>query len=439
MKQRILLPVLILLLLAATHTAVFLVARTGQGSDAEVREISYLPPAKSPGRATGTTAHPSSTAFTRMLRELEQSGMSRGDFELAREALFREWIRRDLRSVLDLLYGPQTSTRYSHSNLSPTLDDELAKEVARQPREVWGWIASRRYGMEGQEFCQRWLWYLIQSGQTDIAMECLSQDLHFLTQYAIERLSDHVPAAQLPRLRELTARVAGQEEDMDGMSWPEDYARRMAVEAALDPMPFLATEQSPRLRNAFTREWAGLELHYLPATTAAERVRALPEDVRGAAVLALADQGRPGGLSATAALINAVEAAGLLGDPAGDAARNFASAAISSSLMEPTDRVSDYLRAVQAIRAAPLRYLALEEMGVFCRGDDGESPFECMSVLPPGPDRDAFLRSPATSPTLDPAQREKILAAISDPVLAAELRRQVEGMLEKASQRREGE
>jgi DNA-binding transcriptional ArsR family regulator len=168
-------------------------------------------------------------------------------------------------------------------------------------------------------------------------------------------------------------------------------------------------------------------------------VRTLPEDVRGAALSALADHGRPGGLSATAALINAVEAASLLGDPAGDAARNFASAAISSSLMEPTDRVSDYLRAVQAIRATPLRYLALEEMGVLCRGDDGESPIECMSVLPPGPERDAFLRSPATSLTLDPAEREQLLAAISDPALAAELRRKVEDMLEKTRERRESE
>ena len=437
MKRRTLLT--FLLLLAATHTLVFLIARGGQGRDPEVRGTSYLPPAKSPGRATGTTTPATSAAFTRMLHELEQSGMPRGDFELAREALFREWIRRDLRTVLDLLYGPQTVTRYSYSNLSHILDDELAEEVSRQPREVWGWIASRRYGMQGQEFCRSWLWCLIQSGQAEIAMECLSQDLHFATQEAMGLLSDRVPAAQIPRLRELITLVAGQEQDMGSVSWPRDYARRMAVEAALDPMPFLATEQLPHLRSAFTREWAGLELHYLPATTAAERVRALPEDVRGEALSALADHGRPGGLSATAALINAVEAGGLLGDPAGDAARKFASAAISSSLMEPTDRVSDYLRAVQAIRAAPLRYLALEEMGVFCLGDDGESPSECMSVLPPGPERDAFLRRPATSPALDPAEREQLLAAISDPALAAELRRQVEGMLEKNRQRRVSE
>lgn len=426
-----------LLLLAGTHTAVFLLARD-KGMHDQLRETSYFLPAKSADRPAMTRAGgDGSTTFTRMLRELEQSGMSRRDFELAREALFREWLHRDLHTVLDLLYGPLTADRYSHSNLRKILEKELHEEISRQPREVWGWIAGRRYGTEGRELCECWLKALMGSGQADVAMECLAQDLHFLGSGEISRLSDDAPAALLPQLRELCALKTGElpaEENMRGL---KEYSWRMAEEAGRDPLPFLATEKSPELRKEFIKNWTSRELACLPTAAAVAGVLALPEDVRGDAVHELANTEREDGFRSAVEFINAVDGAGLLGDPASEDAREIASATINESYMYDAESLNDSIRDLLAIRAAPLRQVALEEMAVSCLREGAESALGYMNLIPAGPDRDVFLKRVATSWKIDPAVQEQIIAAVGDPAVVAEIRKEAKENLEHEKEEEE--
>lgn len=428
MKSRPALIASALLLLAGTHAGVYLLARgtggAGEGN-AELRETSYLP-AKSADRGRNPSSPGGNgSSFRRLLRGLEQSGMPRADFEQARLALFREWIRRDLRGAMEFLFDPAAGGRYDGLRLE--LRAELEAEITREPREVWDWITTRRFGTKSRDAYTLWQDILIRAGQADVLLECVAGDRHFTSEGLVQQLCGRLPAARLAELRVLLDKAGGRN-GLEFYRWSQPYAQRMAAEAGRDPMPFLAAEPDEKIRAQFLKEWADRELRYMPDAEAVAAVVALPEEAdRGAAVRDLLSlRAGSGGPSGFAAMLNALEAQGLLGDPESEEALALCNSALMSTEHGRLTTVPDAYRALQGIRAEPLRHLALRELGDVHQSD-GEVPYlECLASFPAGPDRDAFLLGIATSVLTEPAFRKKLLEAISDPLAAAEVRAVVE-------------
>ena len=429
-RRTVILPCL--LLLVATHGAVFLLARSGMGlpDDAgEVRDASYPAPAKSADRDPAGTATGSS--FARRLRELEDSTLQRHDFELAREALFREWILRDLRGVMDQLYGPEH--RKGYRDLAEALSAELAAEIVRQPQAVWDWLSTRRFGTGGPQVFSLWCEALARAGETDFLLDCLQADPLFTDDDTISRLCAKIPAgdaAQLAKLRKLVGSLS---------PWAagraaESYAERMAKEAGLDPVPFLSAEPDEKIRGQFLEEWAWVELAHLPVAEQVKAIAALPEPYRAEGADSMVHHSR-GDTKAAVALINAMDAGGLLGDPAGDAARELAKSALNWVMEDSFTTALDSVHALQEIHADPLRRQALENFGSLFDHRAPAPMQDCVEALPEGADRDAFISGVVWRAKMSPEAREELLDAIQDPQVAAEARGKVKEILDQEAKR----
>lgn len=422
-SPRVIIPA-VLLLLAATHSAVFLLARGSTGTPGgagEVRDASYLAPAKSADRGSGGDPL-SGSSFARRLRELEESTLSRPDFELARDAHLREWIRRDLRGAMDLLYGTEHRKRYE--SLARSLHAELAAEIARQPRAVWDWLATRRYGSGGSEVFTLWSRALAAAGQTDVLLECAAQPgaPRLMDRDTVSMLCEKIPpgaAAQLAALRQWIA-PPGRSSEVRGPA--ADYARRMAEDAGANPLPFLASEPDEHMRTIFLEKWEIHALGDLPVAQQAQRLAALPQEYRAAAADAMVHYTR-GDTSAAVELINALDTAGLLGDPAGETARALADSALGWVMEDGSTTTLDSVHALQAIRADPLRRDALRDLGLLYNHRAPAPLQDCVDAVPAGPDRDAFLSGVVAHAEMSDEVRAQMLAAIQDPQVAAETRK----------------
>lgn len=440
---RVLIP-LSLLLLAATHAAVFLLARASTdapGGADDLRDSSYFLPTKVSDRSTNERQQGDSGAFTRRLRELEETKLPRRDFELAREALLREWISRDLRGSMVLLYGPEHRQRYAP--LAKTLQAELAAEVARQPRAVWDWLVSRIFGSGGPEVFELWSRSLASTGQTDTLLECVGQPgaPRFMDRDTITQLCASIPpgaAEQLASLRKWV--VPPRNSEVDGPA--ADYARRMAEEAAADPLPFLTAEPDEMMRSIFLEKWERQELGSLPVAQQVQRIAALPQEFHAAAADAMVHHAR-GDTIAAVELINAMEAAGLMGNPAGETAQALAKSTLNWVTEDGFTTALESIRRLQAIRAEPLRRQALHDFGSLYSHRAPSPIQDCVASLPTGPDRDAFISGVVARDNFPPETRAELLAAIEDPQIAAQARHNVEEFYQRQQQeekqRREGQ
>lgn len=417
-----------LLLLASTHAAVFLLARaiTGAPDGAEdPRESSNLLPTKASDRSSDEGLQGSSGSYARRLRELEESKLPRRDFELAREALFREWIARDLHGAMSLLYGPEHRRRYE--SLAEALHPELTAEIARQPRAVWDRLAARRFGSGVREVFDVWSKTLATAGQTDVLLECLAQPgaPRFMDRDTITLLCASIPpgaSAQLAALRKWIDPPLRSSE-VEGPA--ADYARRMAEEAGADPLPFLTTEPDEMLRSVFLEKWEQHELGALPVDKQVERIAALPQEFHAAAADAMVHHER-GDTIAAVKLINALEAAGLMGDPAGEVAQALAKSALNWVIEDEFTTSLESIQRLQAIRPDPLRRKALRDFGSLYRHRAPSPIQDCIAALPAGPDRDAFISGVVARADFPQETRARMLAAIEDPQVAEGARREVE-------------
>jgi len=417
-----------LLLLAATHATVFLLARTATGSPGaaeELRDSSYILPTKASDRGTGEGAQLKSGAFVRQLRELEESKLSRRDFELAREALFREWISRDVRGAMAMLYGPEHRQRYE--SLAESLHEELTAEIARQPRAVWDLLASRFFGSGSTKVFELWSKTLVFAGHTDILLECMGQSgtTRLMNRDTIALLCANIPPGDTAQLAALRKWIEPPDRSSEVNGPPADYARRMAEEAGADPLPFLTSEPDEMLRAIFLEKWEIHELGGLPVAKQVERLAALPQEFHAAAADAMVHRER-GDTIVAVELINAMEAAGLMGDPSGETAQALAKSALNWVTEDSFTTALDSVERLQAIRADPLRRQALRDFGsLYDRR--AQSPIEdCIAALPAGPDRDAFISGVVARADFPEETRDQLLNAIEDPQLAEQAHRDVE-------------
>lgn len=435
-----------LLLLAATHAAVFLLARaitvTPDGAE-DPRESSDLLPTKASDRSTDKGLQGNNGSFTLRLRDLEESELLRRDFELAREALFREWIARDLHGAMSLLYGPEHGRRYE--SLAEALHPELTAEIARQPRAVWDRLATRRFGSGGREVFDLLSKTLATAGKTDVLLEFLGQPgaPRFMDRDTITLLCASIPPGATAQLAALRKWIDPPTRSSEVQGPAADYARRMAEEAGADPLPFLTTEPDEMLRSVFLEKWEQYELGALPVAGQVERIAALPKEFHAAAADAMVHHER-GDTIAAVNLINALEGAGLMGDPAGEAAQALSKSALGWVVEDGFTTALESIQRLQAIRADPLRREALRDFGSLF-SHRAPSPVEdCMAALPAGPDRDAFISGVVVRADFPQETRTRMLAAIVDPQVAEEARRAVEELYqgekeEEVRRRKNGE
>jgi hypothetical protein len=135
------------------------------------------------------------------------------------------------------------------------------------------------------------------------------------------------------------------------------------------------------------------------------------------------------------ALINAMDASGLLGDPAGDAARELAKSALNWVMEDSFTTALDSVHALQEIHADPLRRQALENFGSLFDHRAPAPMQDCVEALPEGADRDAFISGVVWRAKMSPEAREELLDAIQDPQVAAEARGKVKEILDQEAKR----
>ncbi|MCW1883687.1 hypothetical protein OKA04_03040 [Luteolibacter flavescens] len=359
------------------------------------------------------------------MRELEETTLPRRDFELARQALFREWIRRDLRGAMIQLYGPMHRERYE--SLALTLETEVVEEIARQPRAVWDWLTSHHFGSSGPKVFDLWSKTLIKAGHTDILLECLDQPgaPNFRDRKIISDLCAAIPPGATEQLAMLRKWIEIPEHSSEARGPAADFAERMAEEAGEDPLPFLRSEPDDVLRSIFLEKWESQELGHLPVDEQVQRLAALPEEFRAAAADAMVHHSR-GDTTAAVKLINSMDAAGLMGDPAGETARVLAKSALDWVIEDEFTTALESVQRLQAIRAEPLRQQALRNFGSLFDHRAPSPVQDCVAALPPGPDRDAFIRGVIIHTDFTPEVREQLLSAIEDPQTAAQARQNLE-------------
>lgn len=324
--------------------------------------------------------------FERRLRELEDSQLSAADFSIAKRELFRDWIRHDLQSALDLFFAMKNERHHAFSPAE--LDEELAEAMTMQPRAVWDWIAQRRWGSQTPEVFEKWSRTMIKDGQIDLVLELLPGAPSFTRSKLVESLCPKATPAQLAKLREY---LTGMGDSSGRQAMLTAYAARMVEAAGDDSATLLATEKDPAVRSQLATEWAKRELRHLPVDQAVPALLEVPAEVREDALLELGKSPRTGGFPAAVGVLDSLAAAGLLADPSSP----FVGKMIEQTLAAAGDigwLDADSVREIAAISRPDLRHLALETLGrTMVERGPRDGLLKSAGAIPAGPDRDAFL------------------------------------------------
>lgn len=441
-RQRLLLP--LVLLLVASHCALFFIAaQAGKKGDAGKTSGGGQLPAKTSTRSKSMARDGEAKRFTQLLRELEESPMAYAEFEVARRELFREWLRRDLRSALDQLYSPLLKER--QEKLSASLEDEIHEAIARQAREVWAWIEARDYGSLTPEMHDLWLEAVLGDGQSELAIELLPNVPEFAIEDFVDGICEHATAAELAKVREFLG--SPQAKSADHKAMVADYAERVVKLPGADAAKLLAAEDDPAIRSNLAECWTERELSYLPGEAAVSGVAALPPDVRGAALVVLANGHRRGGSTTAAALLQEMDAQGLLTSLPQEHLDDVLYWCVSVRVDDEAVPLAESMAPYFQIARPELRRAAIEQISEGIETSFGDRSLtellEGLPQIPASPDRDVLLAAVAKqhassryfSPagTFDEQALPTLLAAISEP----ELRAKVEGEIEEREEEEE--
>ncbi len=424
-QRRILLPLLVLLL--ASHAVLFFIARGRTASNRSIAPTPQPAAAKSRERDAADSAargHDLSAAFLSRLRELEQtplSELSQQDFLTARRELFREWLLRDPRSAFDHLFSPLEDERLK--DVSSNLKKEIEEAMALHPRDTWFWIDAGRYGSLTPVVMKKWLGAMMKDGQGDLVIDVLPRVPSYSIDDWVEELCRDASPARLARIRSFLFSPRGLE-GRNHRLMLDHYAQRIAALPGATADQLLATETEPRLRGRIAAQWASRELGYLPAADAAQGVAALPRDTRGAALQEMVYAKRRGGYGANIDLLEELDTRQLFGSMTGQRREKIVSTLVHSYEEAPLE---DIFTAVATRLSNPaLRDAVLTDVARDRACGNEDQLFESLPRFPAGPARDHFLATVAPYISTDDPRMDQLIAAISDPALAAELRKERE-------------
>lgn len=417
----------LLLLLVASHLAVFVLARRQVGSDramdhdAKPAAAITMAPAKAGERGEGEAY-----SHQRCLEDLLKSDLSRADFVVARRELFRDWIRRDLIGALAELLAPGAWGRYWR--LARELEDEVKDQMTQQPRETWAWIIERR---DNDVAYHWWLDAMRSEGEAGLLLELLPEASAKARQQFLFTACKRATKVELGKIRDLLEeRIVPAKEEDPGTQWTnplfelendqrwlvENYAERLVELHGDDMAGLLAAEKDPVIRFAILREWYGMKMAGHAADIAVAELLRLPEEYRKQALQSTMSTswGRNPGYSGAAGLINELDRRGVL--------QVFTEQERSEWVQSTVDGLrEDYTSLERAVRESStigreeLRHEVLKYVGVGFSTVDS-LPAEA-AKLPPGPDRDALVAGALDDMSPDWDEYPMLVPLLDDPVV----------------------
>ncbi len=375
-----------IVVLAASHLAAFLAARQQPQPDAPgtgaVAGGDFARDTKSRER------DPGASRYGQLWQKLLETPMSRADFERARDNLLRDWMKRDLGAVLDLVYGPEASGGFGRLRRMEDLDAEIAKN----PQQVMDWIRSGRFGSCRQEVFQQWFSALQRDGQVEVILAALPEGTKYEQSWSLASLAGNGKEEALAGVRK--ALETWYREGTARKSVMDSYARRKAQLAAGDTAALFAQETDPEIRQSLGDGWVDARIGYPPAASRMGELRELPEDARARAVAGIMTTFDDDGIKGVAPALAEMNRLAMWNELASEGTRQ--------AVLVSAERGGDQravLESVMAIADAGTRAKLLESVGQgMPRGGDGEAAFGTVfELLPEGADRDACLAGIVTA------------------------------------------
>lgn len=355
-----------------------------------------------------------------LLRELSASDLPEGDFKAARVALLLDLIKRDLRSALDLFFRPGSHSAYRELvDDSSRIEEELEREIARQPEAVWDWIRAGRFGSNRVEVTEHWNSALIASGQRELVLTNLSSGGPAEREDALLKLCERAPADELAKIRGFLDESLQARDSWDELV--DAYAVRLVNAQEGREAGILAGEENPDIRTELCQRWVDRELKDLPPAEIVERLDAVPADLLEEVLQTLCNDAPHGKISGAVVLLEELERHGIW-DKVEEATPEWMADRLVmlayESFMDP-EEVFSQLGAIPdpAQRAAALAQLGVELSDA---GIDAET-LQTVAALPAGAGRDELLYGFASDMDAGAPEWDAALALIGDPGLRAEL------------------
>ncbi len=399
-------------LLVLTHVAVFLAAQPAD-SPAPVREgeasahALAVAPAKASDRSYGGRPNKAASAHVGLLAELNASDLKDEAYEDARTAIFRDWIKRDLRGALLAIYGPLAGTR--HAALVDRLEEELDRELLARAGQVAGWISSGYFGSRHAEVAQLWAKAMVNGGQREVVLASLAELPGESRVAAIDQLCQTAKSPELALLRQWMR--------PDRQGKLEEYAKRVVRFTGDDPERIFAGEESPELKNALYRAYEERFLDDAMPSQAIAVVGKLPEENRLAALDAIAENGD---VEDFTTMLAEMDRRGLWQGIAGDDEVTLVSSAMEvacNSYSSP----EDVFHQLSSIARPRTRMLALRKAGE--KMSSAVSTIDALGSLPRGAELDAFIKGVVGygGDHVPPEAWPALLERVSDPVQKQEM------------------
>lgn len=367
--------------LAATHLAAFFAARHHEGK---------APDGAAEVQVAGDSARGAKSAprdrlslrYAQVWQELLDTPMSRAEFELARDRLLMDWMKRDLGAVLDLLKGPEASGVFKSVEVSRA----ISAEIAKNPQPVLEWIHSGRFGSCRNDMFGWWYRALAEDGQLEGVVAALPQCTQYEQYEALRFLSDKSDEKRLASVRQALA--TWYREGAKRGQVVETYARRKAELLAGDTAALFAKETDPQIRLFLGEGWMEARMGRAPSASRLGELRELPEDAREQAVVKVMKIFGSDGIKGVAPALAEMNRQSMWSELAGEGVRQ--SVLLCARNREDQHKV---LESVMALGDAGTRAKLLESAGRgMVLGGGAEPGYESvLSLVPQGADRDACL------------------------------------------------
>ncbi|WP_265594995.1 hypothetical protein [Haloferula sp. BvORR071] len=400
------------LLLLLTHAAAFLVARPKASSSAGFVVGAMDQPAPLPAAKAGDRQRPKPpSVHAGLLAELNASDLKGEEYDKAFAAIFREWIKRDLRGALLFAFGPESGQR--SKQVGRECEEALKGELLAQAMQVGQWISSGYFGSRSGEVAGAWAKALVEAGpQREIVMEALPHLPKPARVEAIDELCDTAKDHELAELRRWMV-----PESQGGL---EDYAKRVVRFSGDDAENIFAGEDDPKVLEELCKAYKQRHVDSLPATEAVAAALKFPESYCGELLKEIAGR-ESGGMAGFTAMLSEMDRLGLWEGLPGECEQEILSSGIeahygSYSLPE------EVLAQLGGISRESTRLAAFKEAGGRVAGRAGEALVNAMEALPQGKERDALIEG-----IWDGAMKfsdetaARVLASVSDPGLRARL------------------
>lgn len=410
-------------LLVASHAALYFLAPHGEwagqksGTTGPVADAVMTAAAKSHDRGADANAGGNTAASARLAQMvkalLASTDLTDDEKGQALRELMRDWIKRDLRSALELIYSPATRGRYGTMLPGYAQPELMAEEMLRRPDEVWQWICSGRFGFARRDVTELWSKALLAAGQREPVMTAITTATPIEQHDLFVALCRGAGAEDLKRLRGmLDGPLAG---NANLTALRDYYARQMAVLSDGDLKTLLANEQNREIREFLSLQWVDRDLVNLGPEQMASRLAELPADLQGRALRQLLEGAQIQDLGDVAKLVNGTQLLPLweMGDSSADMYRNqwvnlldrmWNSYRQPQEIIGELSAVKDMGQRTEVLKAAGTRWMQT-------RPDDF---VEIAQGLEAGPERDAFLGGAAMSSSLGEADFAALIAVLPE-------------------------